>query len=101
MEGECQHHVDSSHQGHGAGLFNLQGLCEEGLAGDTQDCNQHQHPAITAAEWDFPFPEDGHCDDALDETDDSIVPDREVVVDAFPDLAKDNECKRSSDGSYE
>lgn len=66
LEDEGEHHVDGPHQGHGSGLLYLQGLCEEGLAGDAQDGDQHEHPTIAAAERDLPFPEDGYSDDALD-----------------------------------
>lgn len=90
LEDEGQHHVNSPHQGHRSGLLDLQGLREEGLAGDAQDGDQHQHPAITATEWELPFPEDGYGDDALEEADDGVVPDGEVVVGALPNLAKDN-----------
>lgn len=74
LEDEGQYHIQSPHQGHGPSLLSLQGLCEEGLTSNTQDSNQHQHPAITATEWDLPFPKDGYSDEALDEANDSVVP---------------------------
>lgn len=100
LKDKCQHHIHSPHQGHGSSLLNLQGLREEGLASNSQNSNQNQHPAILAAEWDFPFPKDGNGDDAFDETNDSIVPHRQVVMDTFPHLAKDNKCTSSSNCSY-
>lgn len=99
LEDKGQHHVHSPHQGHGASFFNLQRLCEEGLASDAQDSDQNQHPAIAAAVWQFPLPEDGYSDDARDEANDSVVPQGEVVVDALPHLAENDECKGSCDRS--
>lgn len=101
LEGEGQQHVHSPHQGHRSGLLDLQGLCEESLAGDAQDGDQHQHPAITATEWELPFPEDGYGDDALNEADDGVVPDGEVVVGALPNLAKDDKRTGSRNSSYQ
>ncbi len=101
LEDESQHHIDSPHQGNGAGLLVLQGLCEEGLAGNAQESHQYQHPAITATGGDFPLPKDGYGDDALDETDDCVVPDREVVMDALPNFTKDNQCKSSRNSACE
>lgn len=100
LEDEGQHHVHSPHQGHGASLLYLQGLCEEGLAGNAQHRNQNQYPAITATRREFPFPEDRHGDDALDEPDDGIVPHREVVMGTLSDLSEDNECKSGCHGSW-
>lgn len=99
LEDERQQHVHGPHQGHGSGLLDLQGFGEEGLAGDAQNGNQHQHPAITAAGRQLPLPEDGYGDDALDKADDGVVPDGEVVVGALPDLAKDDKCACGRDGS--
>lgn len=101
LEDERQQHIESPHQGHGSGLLDLQGLREEDLAPNAQDGDQHQNPAITATERELPFPKDGYSDDALDETDDSVVPHGEVVMDALPNLAKDNICKSSPNCSYE
>lgn len=101
LEDERQHHIHSPHQGHGSGFLYLQGLREEGLAGNAKDSDQHEHPAILTTKWDFPFPKDGYGDDALDESNDSIVPDREVVVDTLSDLAKDNHCTSSTYSSCE
>lgn len=101
MEDECQHHIDRPHQGHGSSLLDLKGLCEEGLPGDTQDSYQHQQPAVATTVGDFPLSEDGCGDEALDEADDSVVPDGEVVMDALPHLAKDNECTSSPNSSWD
>lgn len=93
LEDEGQHHVHGPHQGHGASLFYLQGLREEGLASNSQHRNQNQYPAIAATRREFPFPEDGYGDDALDEANDGIVPHREVVMGTLPNLTQDNKCK--------
>lgn len=100
LEDEGQNHVHGPHQGHGAGLLYLQGLGEKGLAGNAQHRNQNQYPAIAATRREFPFPEDGHGDDALDEANDSVVPHGEVVMGTLPDLTEDNECKSGCDGSW-
>lgn len=102
LEDESQQHVHSPHQGHRPGLLDLQGFSEEGLASDAQDSNQHQHPAIAAAGRQLPLPEDGYGDDALDKANDGVIPDREVVVGALPDLAKDDNgaCGRNGSCRY-
>ncbi len=87
LEDERQQHVESPRQGDGAGLLVLQRLREEGLAGNAQESHQHQHPAIAATGGEFPLPKDGYSDEAFDEPDDSVVPDREVVMDALPNFA--------------
>lgn len=99
LEDERQQHVQGPHQGHGSSLLDLQGFGEEGLAGDAQNSNQHQHPAIAAAGRQLPLPEDGYGDDALGEADDGVIPDGEVVVGALPDLAKDDDRACGCDGS--
>lgn len=99
LEDKGQHHVHGPHQGHGAGLLYLQGLGEESLAGNAQHRNQNQNPAIAATRRQLPFPEDGYGDDALNEADDGVVPHREVVMGALPDLTQDHEGKSSCDGS--
>lgn len=98
LEDERQQHVHSSHQGHGSGLLDLQGFGEEGLAGDAQNGDQHQHPAIAATRWQLPLPEDGYGDDALGEADDGIIPDGEVVVGALPNLTEDDDGACGRDG---
>lgn len=100
LEAERQQHIHSSHQGYRSCLLNLQRLCKEGLADDTQNGDQHNHPAVVATEWDFPFTQDGYSDEALDETDDSVVPHGEVVVDTLAQLAKNNKCTSSSNRPY-
>lgn len=99
LEDKSQHHVNGPHQGHGSSLLKLQRLGEEALASDAQDSDQNQHPAIAAAVWHFPLAEDGYGDDAVEETDDSVVPHGQVVVDALPHLADDNKCKGSRNRS--
>lgn len=100
LENKGQHHVHSAGQGHGASLLYLQGLCEEGLAGNAQHRYQNQYPAITATKREFPFPEDRHGDDALDEANDGVVPHREVVMGTLPDLTEDNERESGCHGSW-
>lgn len=100
LEEEGQHHVHGPHQRHGPRLLRLQRLGEEALTGDAQNGDQNQQPAIATTGGDLPLPEDEDGDDGLYETNNCIVPHREVVVDALPHLTEDDDGKGSSNRSW-